>query len=464
MNKQKLYKYILLVVVIHIAIACYAKKQSEVYILCDTLDYTKTVLQQFNLTKETASKVTTVYILNYNDNTLPITVSDFPNLLQLFITSPTIFDLKGISDFQKLECLKISRILNSRPMNIFNVSEIWSLKNLKKLTLNIPIKEHIGDSIIKLRKLEELSLNIGQPIFGILKKVSYIKKISLPNYYRRWTMFPNYEHFNSEFDISFGFDTDLYFDKYLCETILKIPTKYGDRDKQMIKKIKFNCKNTNDGLFTFCSDNYSIIGNFKNGLPDGIWIYTYDSKKLIRNFVNGESNEYEYTVTHRNFKKCSNTINKSFLLLKKIDDSQTKQLVYKYDKKNDKSYIRFFDYDKMFIGSNGEICHIEKAEDSEYKDEWVIDFKNHYCYRKDTNDLCQIIYYGSFIGCNKVINDCYDLILNGENDYLIVPYYDNYIKTEHQTLCRECLKQFSKSDDTDSKKEFEQLKNQIIYP
>ena len=129
MNKQKLYKSILLVVVIHIAIACYAKKQSEVYILCDTLDYTKTVIQQLNLSKESASKVTTVYLLNYNDNTLPITVFDFPNLLQLFITSPTIFDLKGLSDFQNLECLKISRILYPKAFNIVTGWVLWMLRN-----------------------------------------------------------------------------------------------------------------------------------------------------------------------------------------------------------------------------------------------------------------------------------------------------------------------------------------------
>ena len=203
-------------------------------------------------------------------------------------------------------------------------------------------------------------------------------------------------------------------------------------------------------------------------MPDGIWIYTYKSRKLIRNFVNGESSEYEFTESDRDFKKCSNIINQSFLLLKNYKDYYAKQLIYKYDKKNDRCYIRCFVYEKIISKVSGkEIIKIENEEESEYKDEWIIDFKNHLCYRKDTNNLCQINYYGSFIGCSKITNECYDKVstyLNKKIDDLIVPFFDSYIKIEHQTLCQECLKQFSKSEDTDSKKEFEQLKKQIIYP
>jgi len=461
-------KYIILLFILLQNTTSFSQKRNILKISCDTFDYSKSMSKQFNISKNQSGVISTIYLENFNDNTLPFTISEFPNLKELHISSPSIYDLKGISDFKNLQYLDLQYIKNEKPFQVFNISDIWSLKNINKLNISVPIIDDIVDSIINFKNLEDLTLNINQPVWGILTKMRFVKKINLPEIDQRYS-----NDKDSEFI--------LLFDALFCNSILKLRNKkisdgYNQRIVDLennLRRIYKNCniKNLN-GKFSYNKDNIVIEGMLKNGLPDSIWIYKNGVYSGTRKYLNGSSCNSKvevYSFNNKTIDFCEERKNLSPFILnrKTYFDLIQNQIsddyfyIYKYDKLNDKGYLKYMHNVLSF-------SKLVLDKESACQDEWIIDFKKHICYKYSKNQILYFNYMGTSIKCSKIINDCFSFIKTDLDNYcnktiqeILFPFFDSYQRIEKHTVCEECLKQVDESINNDEQEVINEL-NKII--
>ena len=437
----------------------YNSLSKTLIISCDSIDYTVPILEYLNISKEKAKEIDTIQLLKYDYNALPISAVDFPNLKELRIKYYDIYDLKGISDFKNLTSLVIERHYHSYG-SFIEISEIFNIKSLKNLELqfspDINLKNNTFESIETF-----IIKNDGTiPIYNLL-----------------------YSQKKNKTTVTIGFDGDdisinnlpSYVDYLLCQKASIIETKPIDSLPKKIQLLKEQFDKTaipKTGFYELKTDSIHIKGYFKNGLMDSTWNYVYkisdrSEEKSIYQYKNGNC------IYHKDSMMCfvrlhyfnNNTyynINKDYeckynnndrLEIDTISPVTYKIIAYQYNKEKD--ILLYQDLENYFTSGKSEI-------NNDYK--WVIDFKNHIYYNMNYNKCLLFFLYGSFIGCDKQLNECFTNKYHNDRVYssLYLFEHNSYV-IEESELCNECLNRYDELRKANYEDEFKKMIESIKF-
>lgn len=413
-------------------------------ISCDSIDYSVSILEYLNISKEKAKEIDTIQLLKYDYNALPISAVDFPNLKELKIKFYDIYDLKGISDFKKLTSLVIEDQYQYGE-NIFKISEIFNIRSLKNLELpyypNLDLKYNTLDSLLTFKiKYQDM------PIYNLL----YFQK-------KNKTIIT----LGSDGDNFSRLEIPTFLSYLLCQKASIIVTKPIDSlsDRMQVLKEQFNkTAIPKTGFYELKTDSIHINGYFKNGLMDSIWNFVYkypdeSEAKSIYQYKNGNCIYYNDSMMY-------------FVRLKYFNNNTyydiRKEYEYNYRYEIDSNsrvghYVETYRYNK-----EKDILLYETVND----EKWIIDFKNHIAYKFDENKSLLFFFYGNFVGCNKQLNECFtnNPIYPGHSILKIknILYHNSFVMEESE-LCRECLNRYDELRKTNYEDEFKEMIESIKF-